>query len=237
MQAHAGPCPTPGRCCSSALALESRGFCIHTGTGTRPERPRALTHLPRAPLLRAADPVSPGTGGCDVSMPPTPAVPLPVMPPWPSDCFPECCPPNPGPENLSPRLSWDGRGQKREPTDLRVVRGHRDQGQAWGVPAGRSGVVRVCLEVQAVNGEDALFLSRKGCGKEETEGQPDCEGHTPSPRAAGRASPRAQPPSTAAPGAAQSPPPITGSASPAPLRRAEGIVRSAPDGHAAAQRC
>lgn len=115
VQAHAGPCPTPGRCGSSTLALESRGFCLHPGTGTRPERPRALTHLPRAPLLREADPVSPGTRGCDVSVPPTPAVPLPVMPPWPSDCFPECCPPTRGLKTCRPGYPGMAGGRKESP--------------------------------------------------------------------------------------------------------------------------
>lgn len=60
------------------------------------------------------------------------------------------------------------------------------------------GVVRVGLKVPAVDGEEALFLSRKGFGEEETEGQSDGWGQTPRPRAAGgggRAPPRARLPS------------------------------------------
>lgn len=153
-------------------------------------------------------------------MPPAPA----CHPAGPSDCFPKCCP-LPG--------GWEG-GQKQEPTDLQAGRGCWDRGQARGVTTGWHGIVRVGLEVQAVNGEEALLLSRTRHGKDRRWGQADSEDQRPSPRAAGWGHGQGhllrwhQ-------GATQGPPPITGAASPAPLRR-EGKACTAPDGHKAAQR-
>lgn len=43
--------------------------------------------------------------------------------------------PHLGPEHLSLRLSWEGRGQKREPTDLQAVHGCWHWGRIWGVTA------------------------------------------------------------------------------------------------------